>query len=621
MALGSKMSLEGGQGRSMPQYAESFYQEMDGGPRPHPQPQQDPYQQGYPDRRQTMGFGGDELNRQRHTLLPMIEDFNRQPQQAVTTGMPVYPDRNNKSLNARDDFDAQFNRKGQFRRPQSQFGGYNPYSQPQSQRTSLFDNYNPYSQGGLGGGYTGGGNLGGRYGGGFGASPMRYQGGNYGGGMGQIMPTNIPYRDPGYGSPMRTQNLIQNMGGPQSFRDPYRNQSTMDQLDNFRGNQYGSPQAGMPPMGGRPGGKGGRAGGEGPSLPRNPGSPDGQYGGGQPAGGRPGGKGGRGGVQGGLGETPVSNTSDGLMTGDPAPAVQPPAPLEPLTDSRLTMNDTGQYTFTGADGNVLNDLTRSGAQSMLDDYSANPENYQASPQDQGLGSTTPPAAPAAPAAPVWPAPGSRHPDTGETQEEISARWKVETQAGKDKAAADAAAAAAAAPAQVAVGAGLSAADTAAAAAATAPPAGQAQVGSTQAGPSNFSPEAIAAMEAAGVDPSKIMQDIGNFGGMYASGGQVGRRYMADGGMAGMGGGIAGLDPEMIRQMQMASQGAQGDMNARNQAMYQSTTPENFHTAYDPQGRGAQDSQGLRNMQMRQKLLSDLAMRQASGSMASGIGRA
>ena len=129
------------------------------------------------------------------------------------------------------------------------------------------------------------------------------------------------------------------------------------------------------------------------------------------------------------------------------------------------------------------------------------------------------------------------------------------------------------------------------------------------------------MEAAGVDPSQIMQDIGNLGGMFASGGQVGRRYMADGGMAGMGGGIAGLDPEMIRQMRMASQGAQGDMNARNQAIYASTTPENFHTAYDPQGRGAQDSQGIRNMQMRQKLLNDLAMRQASGSMGSGIGRA
>ena len=578
MALGSPLheymmpdgTMESAQGRSMPQYAKPFYQELGGGPRKHPQP----YQQGYPDRPQTMGFGGDELNRRRQ----MMGDFNRQPQ--------------------------------------SQFGGYNPYSQPQSQ----FGGYNPYSQGGLGGGYTGGGNLGGRYGGGFGASPMRYQGGNYGGGMGQIMPTNIPYRDPGYGSPMRTQNLIQNMGGPQSFRDPYRNQSTMDQLDNFRGNQYGSPQAGMPPMGGRPGGKGGRAGGQGPSLPRNPGSPDGQYGGGQPTGGRPGGKGGRGGVQGGLGETPASNTSDGLMAGDQAPA-QPAAPLEPLTDSRLTMGDDGRYSFTGAEGNVMSDLTRTGAEGIVAEYDSDPAAYQASfaakdPAEQGLGSTTPPAAAAAP---VWPAPGSRHPDTGETQEEISARWKVETQAGKDKAAADAAAAAA--PAQVAGGAGLSAADAAAAAAATAPPAGQAQVGSTQVGPSNFSPEAIAAMEAAGVDPSKIMQDIGNFGGMFASGGQVGRRYMANGGMAGMGGGIAGLDPEMIRQMQMASQRAQGDMNARNQAIYQSTTPENFHTAYDPQGRGAQDSQGLRNMQMRQKLLSDLAMRQASSSMASGIGRA
>lgn len=592
MALGSPMqnymmpdgTMESAQGRSMPQYAESFYQEM-GGQRP----QQGTYE--LMDRRSQGGH----QRRMQDLRSQYLADLNRPQPHTLQGG-----------------------------------GGMIGSQQQFANRTSLFDqslrdpyrrnqSYNPYSQGG---GNFGGG-FGGRYTrGGPGASPMRYQGGNYGGGMGQIMPTNIPYRDPGYGSPMRTQNLIQNMGGPQSFRDPYRNQSTMDQLDNFRGNQYGSPQAGMPPMGGRPGGKGGRAGGQGPSLPRNPGSPDGQYGGGQPAGGRPGGKGGRGGVQGGLGETPVSNTSDGLMTGDPAPTVQPPAPLEPLTDSRLTMNDTGQYTFTGADGNVLNDLTRSGAQSMLDDYSANPENYQASPQDQGLGSTTPPATPAAPAAPVWPAPGSRHPETGETQEEISARWKVETQAGKDKAAADAAAAAAAAaPAQVAGGAGLSAADAAAAAAATAPPAGQAQVGSTQVGPSNFSPEAIAAMEAAGVDPSKIMQDIGNFGGMFASGGQVGRRYMADGGMAGMGGGIAGLDPEMIRQMQMASQRAQGDMNARNQAIYQSTTPENFHTAYDPQGRGAQDSQGLRNMQMRQKLLSDLAMRQASGSMASGIGRA
>lgn len=265
------------------------------------------------------------------------------------------------------------------------------------------------------------------------------------------------------------------------------------------------------------------------------------------------------------------------MTGDPAPAVMPPAPLEPLTDSRLSMNDTGQYTFTGADGNVLNDLSRAGAQSMLDNYSANPENYQASPQDQGLASI--PTPPPADTAPATPPPAATAPP----------------------------------PAAAAADAG------------TPPPEDQAQVGSTQAGSSNFSPEAIAAMEAAGVDPAKIMQDIaggvGNFGGMFASGGQVGRRYMADGGMAGMGGGIAGLDPEMIRQMRMASQGAQGDMNARNQAIYASTTPENFHTAYDPQGRGAQDSQGIRNMQMRQKLLSDLAMRQASGSLSSGIGRA
>ena len=548
-------NLSGGYGKSMPQYAAPFYQEM-GGPRPQPQ-------------RHTLGGGP-----------------------APTGGM----------IGSQSSFLQ--NLRGL--RPTGA-GGYGA-------------SQNPYSQGG---GNFGGG-FGGRYGGGnFGASPMRYQGGNYGGGMGQIMPTNIPYRDPGYGSPMRSQNLIQNLGGPQSLRDPYRAQSTMNQLDNFRGNQYGSPQAGMPPMGGRPGGKGGRGGGESNvGTPRNPDSPDGLYGGqnggGQPAGGRPGGKGGRGGSQGGQGgqgEAPASNTSGGIFETDTrAPAVMPPAPLEPLTDSRLSMNDTGQYTFTGADGNVLNDLTRSGAQSMLDSYSDNPENYQASPQDQGLASIPPPVS-TAPAAPVWPAPGSKHPQTGETQEEISARWKVETQAGKDKAAADAAAAAAAAAAPAGAAA-TATAPPAAGATATTPPAGQAQVG-----PSNFSPEAIAAMQAAGVDPSKIMQDIGNLGGMFASGGQVGRRYMADGGMAGMGGGIAGLDPEMIRQMRMASQGAQGDMNARNQAIYASTTPENFHTAYDPQGRGAQDSQGIRNMQMRQKLLNDLAMRQASGSMGSGIGRA
>tara|TARA_R110000787_G_scaffold107453_2_gene215344 strand:- start:2275 stop:3678 length:1404 start_codon:yes stop_codon:yes gene_type:complete len=388
-------------------------------------------------------------------------------------------------------------------RPQSQFGGYNPYSQPQSQ----FGGYNPYSQGGLGGGF------GGRYGGGgFGASPMRYQGGNYGGGMGQIMPTNIPYRDPGYGSPMRSQNLIQNLGGHQSLRDPYRAQSSMNDLYNFRGNQYGSPQAGMPPVGGRPGGKGGRS----PQMPGmggNPGIGDpprvpfGDLQGGGYAGGRPGGKGGRGGGQ---GEMPASNTSGGLMTGDPAPA-QPAAPLGPLTDSRLAMGADGRYSFTGDEGNVMNDLTRSGAESMIAEYGVNPEAYRASfagkpPEEQGVSSAP---------APVWPAPGSKHPDTGETQEEISARWKRET----------AAEAAWRSPET-----GESRSEISerwkkeeaakAAAAGTVPPA---QPPPTQAGApaGNLPPNVLAAMRAAGVDPATIMQGMGNIG--FSRGGQVNRQ--------------------------------------------------------------------------------------------------
>ena len=48
-----------------------------------------------------------------------------------------------------------------------------------------------------------------------------YGGGNLGairgGGIGQVTPTNIPFRDPGYGSPVRTQNLISAMSGPQDL--------------------------------------------------------------------------------------------------------------------------------------------------------------------------------------------------------------------------------------------------------------------------------------------------------------------------------------------------------------------------------------------------------------------
>ena len=56
----------------------------------------------------------------------------------------------------------------------------------------------------------------------------------YGGGMGQVIPTNIPFRDPGYGAPVRTQNLIQSLSGPNSLMDPYRAQQSMGMLDRFR---------------------------------------------------------------------------------------------------------------------------------------------------------------------------------------------------------------------------------------------------------------------------------------------------------------------------------------------------------------------------------------------------
>lgn len=116
--------------------------------------------------------------------------------------------------------------------------------------------------------YTGGG-FGGGFGGGLMSpfpprrpSPYRnpyYMEPVYGGGMGQVRPTNIPFRDPGYGSPMLTQNLIQSLGGPQtSFRNTYRPYSTLGMLDRFRGGNMGSPfPMPYPPMP-SPGGKGGR---------------------------------------------------------------------------------------------------------------------------------------------------------------------------------------------------------------------------------------------------------------------------------------------------------------------------------------------------------------------------
>ena len=117
--------------------------------------------------------------------------------------------------------------------------------------------YNPY-----------GGGFGGGFGGGYMAPfpPRRpspyfnpyYMDSLRGGGMGQVMPTNIPFRDPGYGSPMLTQNLIQSLGGPQSsFRNTYRPYSTLGMLDRFRGGNMGSPYPMPYPMP-SPGGKGGR---------------------------------------------------------------------------------------------------------------------------------------------------------------------------------------------------------------------------------------------------------------------------------------------------------------------------------------------------------------------------
>ena len=56
----------------------------------------------------------------------------------------------------------------------------------------------------------------------------------YGGGMGQVIPTNIPFRDPGYGAPVRSQNLIQALSGPNSMIDPNRGMYTLNMMDRFR---------------------------------------------------------------------------------------------------------------------------------------------------------------------------------------------------------------------------------------------------------------------------------------------------------------------------------------------------------------------------------------------------
>ena len=88
-------------------------------------------------------------------------------------------------------------------------------------------------------------------------------GGIRGGGMGQVTPTNIPFRDPGYGSPVRTQNLISAMSGPQDLMSD-RRMGSLNMLDQLR-SRPDSPGQFMPPsFGGRSGGaKGGRGGGGG----------------------------------------------------------------------------------------------------------------------------------------------------------------------------------------------------------------------------------------------------------------------------------------------------------------------------------------------------------------------
>ncbi|MAS98092.1 MAG: hypothetical protein CMF29_04090 [Kiritimatiellaceae bacterium] len=64
----------------------------------------------------------------------------------------------------------------------------------------------------------------------------------YGGGMGQVIPTNIPFRDPGYGAPVRSQNLIQALSGPNSMIDPNRSMYTLNMMDRFRQRpDYGMP--------------------------------------------------------------------------------------------------------------------------------------------------------------------------------------------------------------------------------------------------------------------------------------------------------------------------------------------------------------------------------------------
>ena len=151
--------------------------------------------------------------------------------------------------------------------------GYrNPYA-PSPFYQQRFDQYAPMMpQGGGGGGgyfprrgsqFPGGGRYGNQN-----MGPIR------GGGMGQVIPTNIPFRDQGYGAPMLSQNLIQSLSGPNNLMNPYRRDTTLDMLDRFRGGggwggmpndpYYGDPYYGGGGGGGQPGG------GKGGNLPQVP---------------------------------------------------------------------------------------------------------------------------------------------------------------------------------------------------------------------------------------------------------------------------------------------------------------------------------------------------------------
>ena len=97
--------------------------------------------------------------------------------------------------------------------------GYrNPYA-PSPFYQQRFDRYAPMMPQGGGGGRYGNQNM----------------GSIWGGGMGQVIPTNIPFRDQGYGSPMLSQNLIQSLSGPNNLMNPYRRDTTLDMLGRFRG--------------------------------------------------------------------------------------------------------------------------------------------------------------------------------------------------------------------------------------------------------------------------------------------------------------------------------------------------------------------------------------------------